>query len=68
MKGYRNLMIVASFLVWCLIETWLVARVAGDDLAGVVTSLGVMFTGVGGAVVGAIFGRGFNKKAEREAP
>jgi hypothetical protein len=31
LSGYRNMILVGLYLVWCLLETWLVLKVAGDE-------------------------------------
>jgi len=57
MKGYRNKTII---IVTLLVDLWVaVAGVhAGSDLIGLATVIGAINAGS----VGAIFGRGYNKK------
>jgi len=58
-KGYRNLILA---IVACATSTWiaLVAIQSGSDLLALATLIGAKDA----AIVGAIFGRAYNKKAE----
>ena len=67
MAGYRNVLLTLAFMGWASLQTWMFEPPTGLWTPELINSVAVYLGTTGVALVGAIFGRGFSKWAERPA-
>lgn len=68
MAGYRNMALFKGYLLWCLIVLWMLRPTEGNWTADLVNAAAAFCGATGVSLIGVVFGRGYNKKAETPTP